>query len=66
MLGHEVKIPTQYTTSTLLFLPNWATNLKYCLAVRSGKKSPYHGTGLGNRGHLKVLNDTKLILNEHE
>ena len=23
-------------------------------------------TGLGNRRHLKVLNDTKLVLNEHE
>ena len=22
--------------------------------------------GLGNRGYLKVLNDTKLVLNEHE
>ena len=28
------------------------------LAVRSGKKKE---TGLGNMGHLKVLNDTKLI-----
>ena len=36
------------------------------LAVRSGKKSPNQETGLGNRGRLKVLNDTKLILNEPE
>ena len=28
------------------------------------QKSPNQETGLGNRGHLKVLNDTKLILNE--
>ena len=34
--------------------------------VRSGKKSPNQETGLGNRGRLKVLNDTKLVLNEHE
>ena len=35
-------------------------------AVRSDKKSPNQETGLGNRGRLKVLNDTKLALNEHE
>ena len=30
-------------------------------------KSPNQETGLGNMGHLKVLNeDTKLVLNEHE
>ena len=40
---------------------NWAG-----LAVRRGKKSPCQETGLGNRGHLKVLNHTKLVLNEHE
>ena len=34
-----------------------------CLDVRSGKKSPNQETGLGNRGFLMVLNDTKLILN---
>ena len=28
------------------------------------QKSPNQETGLGNRGHLKVLNDTKLILND--
>ena len=32
------------------------------LAVRNGKKSPKQESYLGNRGHLKVLNDTKLIL----
>ena len=37
-----------------------------CLAVRSGKKSPNQETGLGNRGLLKVLNDTKFVLNEHD
>jgi hypothetical protein len=34
------------------------------LDVRSSKKSPNQETGLGNRGHLKVLNDTKLIQND--
>ena len=34
-----------------------------CLAVRSGKKGPNQETGLGNRGHMKVQNDIKLILN---
>ena len=28
------------------------------------KKSPKQKIGLGNRGHLKVLNDAKLVLNE--
>ena len=35
-------------------------------AVRSGKKSPNQEIGLENRGRLKVLNDSKLVLNEHE
>ena len=30
------------------------------------KKSPKQETSLGNRGRLKVLNDTKLVLNEQE
>ena len=30
------------------------------------KRSPIQETGLGNRERLKVLNDTKLVLNEHE
>ena len=36
------------------------------LAVRNGNKSPGQKTCLGNRERLKVLNDTKLVLNEHE
>ena len=28
------------------------------------KKSPNQESGLGNTGHMKVLNDTKLILND--
>ena len=34
--------------------------------VRSGGKSPGQEVGFGNRGRLKVLNDTKLVLNEQE
>ena len=30
------------------------------------QKCPNHETGLGNRRRLKVVNDTKLGLNEHE
>ena len=30
------------------------------------QKSPNRETGLGTRGHLKVMNDTILVLNEHE
>ena len=33
------------------------------LALRSVRKSPKQQTSLQNRGHPKVLNDTKLILN---
>ena len=47
---------------------NLLTILMYwsSLAVRSGKKSPNQETGFGNRRRLKDLNDTKLVLNEHE
>jgi hypothetical protein len=38
----------------------------HCIAVRNVKKSPGQETGLGNRGCLKVLKDTKLVLNKHE
>ena len=33
---------------------------------KNRKKSPNQETGLVNRERLKVLNDTKLVLNEHE
>ena len=36
------------------------------LAVRGGKICPGQETGSGNRGRLRVLNDTKLVPNEHE
>ena len=32
-------------------------------AISNGKKSPNQETCLGSRGHLKVLNDAKLVLN---
>ena len=35
-------------------------------AVRNGNKSPNQETDLGNRGQLKVLNDIKSVINEHE
>ena len=34
------------------------------IKVRISKKGPNQETGVGNRGHLKVLNDTKLGLND--
>ena len=34
--------------------------------MRRGKKSPNQETGLRSRERLKVLNDAKLILNQHE
>ena len=36
------------------------------VCCKNGRKSPNQETGLGNRGFLKVLNDTKLVLNEHK
>ena len=32
------------------------------VSVRNSKKRPNQETGLENTGHLKVLNDTKLVL----
>ena len=43
--------------------------LNYPLEAVSCKKqqeSINQETGLGKRGHLKVLNDTKLVLNVHD
>ena len=34
------------------------------LCCKKWQKSPCQETGLGNKGRLKVLNDTKLVLNE--
>ena len=39
-----------------LAVPKWVVELSCC---KKWQKSPNQETGLGNRGHLKVLNDTK-------
>ena len=36
------------------------------VCCKKQQKSPNQETGLGNWGHLKVLNDAKLVLNEQE
>ena len=36
------------------------------VCCKKRQKSPNQETGFDNRGHLKLLNDTKLVLNEHE
>ena len=36
------------------------------VCCKKRQKSPNQETGLGNKGHLKVMNDTKLVLNKHE
>ena len=36
------------------------------VCCKKQQKSPNQETSFGNRGRLKVLNDTKLVLNEHE
>ena len=41
-------------------------NVKAFFLYETAKKSPGQKTGFGNRGRLKALNDTKLVLNEHE
>ena len=45
-------------------IKNMYLELSYC--TRIGKNSPNQETGLRIRGRLNVLNDTKLVLNEHE
>ena len=45
------------------FVQVWHMEPSYC---KKRQKSPNQETGLGNRGRLKVLYDTKLVLNEHE
>ena len=68
-------IPHKYTNDVELFKELWkymvhtltffAQNYQSFLAVRRSKKSPHQETGFGNRERLKVLNDTKLVPNEH-
>ena len=36
------------------------------VCCKKRQKSPNQETGFGNRGHLMVLKDTKLVLTEHE
>ena len=36
------------------------------VCCKKRQKSPIQETGLGNRGYLKALKDTKLVLNEHQ
>jgi hypothetical protein len=43
-----------------------AHKIEPCCCKKQQKKSPNQETGLGSRGRLNVLNDTKLVLNEHE
>ena len=49
--------------SSILKKKEFSLELSCC---KKQQKSPNQETGLGNRRHLKVLNDTKLVLNEHE
>ena len=51
-----------YITLDMGFLKEvHALELSCC---KKWQKSPNQETGLGNIGHMKVLNDTKLILDE--
>ena len=59
--------------SSFLFLCYWDFtrffinfHTRAVLLSKNGKNSPNQYTDLGNRGRLKVLNDNKLVLNEHE
>ena len=53
---------------TLMFLARSQITTTRAVLLQEFKqqKSPNQETGLGNRRRLKVLNDTKLVLNEHE
>ena len=42
------------------------TKLLKPVCCKKRQKCPNQETGLGNRGHLIVLKDTKLVLKEHE
>ena len=45
----------------------WSTPKKISTTCcKKCQKSPNQETGLGNRGRLKSLNETKLVINEHE
>ena len=48
---------------TLLILDFFPGSTTY---VDATKVRPGQETGLGNKGHLQVLNEIKLVLNEHE
>ena len=64
-LHHVLNI---FPLNGFLYLPNWQIvfwNLVLELSCcKKRQKRPNQETGLGNRGRLKVLNDTKLFLNE--
>ena len=72
LMGNHFKLFLNQTTT----LPDWNFCRIFAMVVlkillelsccKKRQKSPNQETGLGNRGHLKVLNDTKLVLNEHE
>ena len=56
-----------HTVSTYLHIESLGKTLiqsARVVAVGNVKKSPNQETGLENRGHLKFLKDTKLILND--
>ena len=50
----------------LLLLQNFCSILEQSCCKKRQKKGPGQETGLGNRGCLKILNDTKLVLSKHE
>ena len=58
----RVTIDTTHLGESVFISRTVSNFCMYCLEF--GKKSPNQETDFGNRGHLKVLNDMKLILNE--
>ena len=72
---HVTKNSSLFDVYFVKFDINWGDLVKFMnfkkiiqsrLAVRGDKKGPNQETGMENRGRLKVLNDTKLVLNDHE
>ena len=49
-----------------LYIDNLEKHILEPVCCKKRQKNPYQENGLGNMGHQKVLNDTKLVLNEHD
>ena len=66
VISSDQEYRTSFLYKLLIFwngLNGFKLEPSYC---KKWQKSPNQETGLGTRERLKVLNDTKLVLNDHE